>query len=597
MLRSITGDGFSGDDRAASEVAAMALLIGIVVLGVSAIVLVGGPQLAENQKAVEVGQAEQALTQFDSDAARVATGSTSSQTIDLGLDGNSGTLDTDPERGSIKVEHIDSLDNGSRTEVVNQSLGTVSYENDGITVAYQGGGVWRSDGKGSVMVSPPEIVFEGKTLTMHVIESEREGSVHSDVQLSRSGQSKQQYPNATAGLENKVDSALIQITIQSRYYQAWGQPFEDEANTIVQYDHANERAVILFVALPVDYSPEAGVIATSGPGQIRLEGNGPYIDSYNSSNGTYEETRDSDGSVKSAGEIFMKGSSQIDGDAEADKDITVGSSSAQIDGNASSGQQVYEHDDTSVTGAVRNDTSGVPPVPPIDGLIDHKVNDLASENDNNETTVVDDDNELDLTESNELQPGRYYLENLHLEDETLVLNATDGNITIGVETWVKLHGNKESGNIDIKGDGEVRLFVKSEEKTTVNVPGEGEQDLHFFVERNGSVKTVDSPRQRSTQFLVFGPSKFEGSIAGSSSKNPDVTSVIVAPAGPQGTGNFQLKHGELYGAIMTGNLTLDNKGAIHFDRAIVGTKIPLAPTVPRLEYLYVTEHAIAVESS
>lgn len=575
----------------------MALLIGIVVLGVTTIVLVGGPQLAESQQTTEVGQAEQALTQFDSDAARVATGSTSSQTTDLGLSGNSGTLDVEPERGNVRVEYIDSLDDGSRTEVVNASLGTVRYQNDGTTVAYQGGGVWRSDGNGSTMVSPPEVSFTGKTLTTHVIESERRGSVHSDVQLSRSSQSKQRYPNATADLENKVDDALVQITIQSRYYEAWGRFFEDEANTIVQYDHADERAVILFVALPVDYSPEAGVIATSGPGEIRLAGDGAYIDSYNSSNGTYEDTRDTDGNVKSAGEIFMKGSSQIDGDAEADKDVTVGSSSAQIDGNASSGQQVYEHDETSVTGAVRNNTSGVPPIPPIDGLVEYKVNDLASENDNSETNAINDENELDLAESNQLQPGRYYLENLHLEDETLVLNATDGNITIGVETWVKLHGNKESGNIEIKGDGEVRLFVKSEEKTTVNVPGEGEDELHFFVERDGSVKTVNSPRQRSTQFLVFGPSEFEGSIAGSSSKNPNVTSVIIAPAGPQGTGNFQLKHSELYGAIMTGNLTLDNKGKIHFDRAIAGTEIPLAPTVPRLEYLYVTEHEIVVERS
>jgi cytoskeletal protein CcmA (bactofilin family) len=577
----------------------MALLIGIVVLSVSVILLIGGPQLTDSRETTEVSQAEQALTQFDADAARVATGGTSSQTTDLGLEGNSGTLQTEPERGRMKVVYVDNLENGSRTEVINTSLGTVRYENGETTVAYQGGGVWRSDGDGSVMVSPPEIVFEGKTLTMHVIESERNGAVHSDVQLSRSNASKQQYPNASADLENKVNGALIQITIQSRYYEAWGQLFEDEANTIVQYDHANERVVVLFVALPVDYAPEAGIVATSGPGEIRLEGNGPYIDSYNSSNGTYEETNGDEGSVKSAGEIIMKGGSEIDGDTEADKDIRIETNSAQIDGNASSGEQVYEHDNTSVTGTISQNTSGVPPVPPIDGLVDRKVDNLASDNDNNETTVIDDSNELNLTGTAELGPGRYYLDNMHVSDGTLVLNTTGGNITIGVETWVKLNkpAGGDPGNIEIKGDGEVRLFVKSEEKTEIQIPSAGTEHVHFAAKGNSSVRTVDTPRERSTQFLIFGPSEFEGAMAGSNSNSPSVTTVIIAPAGPRGEGSFLLKHGELYGAIMTGNLTLNNKAEIHFDRTIIGTRIPLAPTVPRLEYLYITEHEIEVESS
>ncbi|WP_311170730.1 DUF7289 family protein [Halobellus ordinarius] len=589
----LSSEGFSTDDRSTSEVVAVALLFGIVMVSVATIVLVAGAQLDGSQEAAEVGQAERSLTQFDSATERVATGSTSSQTIDLGLKGNSGTLDADPDRGRITVVSIDSLDDGSRTEVMNTSLGTVSYENGDTTVAYQSGGVWRSDGNGSVMVSPPEVSFTGKTLTMHVVESDRSGSIHSEVQLSRSGPSEQRYPNASAGLDNRVENSLIEVKIRSRYYEAWGQFFEERTNTIVQYNDQAEEVTMLFLALPVDYSPEAGVVATSGPGQIRIEGSGSYIDSYNSSNGTYEETRHGDGRVKSAGKISMYGGSRIEGDAEADDDIRIESGDAQIDGNASSGQQVDEHDDSSVTGEVRNNTSGVPPVPPIDGLVQKKVNELEGDNDNDATEVVTD-NEIDLSESNELDPGDYYLENVELEDETLVLNATDGNITLGVENWVKLHGNKKSGNIRIKGDGKVRVFVGSEKKTTVNPPSEGKTKLHFYVERSGSVRTVDTPRQRSTQFVVFGPSDFEGSLGGSSSKNPNVTAVVIAPAGPQGDGTFHLKHGELYGAVMTGNLTLGKPSAIHFDEAIVDERIPLSPTVPRLEYLYVTEHEIAV---
>jgi hypothetical protein len=133
-------------------------------------------------------------------------------------------------------------------------------------------------------------------------------------------------------------------------------------------------------------------------------------------------------------------------------------------------------------------------------------------------------------------PTPEIVEAVYLDDDTGVINATDGNVTIAVETWVKLHGKKDSGNIRVKGDNEVRLFVNGKERTKVNPPSEGKQELHFYVERNGSVKTVSTPEERSTQFLVFGKSNFEGSIAGSSSKNLDVTGTVIAPAGPAGDG-------------------------------------------------------------
>lgn len=591
------------DVRGTSEVVGMALLVGIVVVGIATILLVGGAQLGDVQDSTEVAQAEQSLTQFDAASARVAADTTDAQQLDLGLRANSGTLDVEPESGNVTIEYLDQFDNGHRTEVANTSLGTVVYENGDTTVGYQGGGVWRSDRDGSTLVSPPEITFQDETLTIPVIRTERGGSVHSDVQISRSTPTQKQYPNATANLTNKVDGAIVQITIESRYYEAWGQFFEAEANTIVQYDHDEQTAVIQFLALPVDYAPEAGVVATSGPGEIRLEGDGAYVDSYNSSNGTYEATRDDEGAVRSAGEVSMYGSSQIDGDVHADKDIRVESGSATIQGDAETRLEVYEHDEDSVQGEVRNDTSGVPSISPIDGLVERRVDDLSEDNDNQNASDVISDDELTFEESNELGPGKYYLKNVELQDETLVLNATGGNITIGVEQWVKLlgsQGQQEPGNVEIRGDGEVRIFVKSEEKTTVNVPGEGQEDLHFYVEENATITTVDEAgedRHRSPQSLVFGPSRFQGAIAGDASDSPAVTAVVIAPAGPAGGGEFYVKQGELFGAVMTGNLTLGQNGEIHFDHAIRGEKIPLSPTQPRLEYLYVTEHALQVESA
>lgn len=583
---------FVTDRRAVSDVVAVALLIGVVLLGVSVIVLTAGAELGNSQAAVEVSQAERSLTQFDSAAERVATASTSTQRVDLGLRGNMGTLDVEPDTGSITVEHVDFAGDGNTTEVVNTTMGTVVYENGDATVGYQGGGVWRSDGDGSVLVSPPEFTFNGKTLKMQVIETERGGSVHTDVQLTRSSAPRERFPDAEKDLENKLEGSSIRITIQSRYYRAWGQFFEDDANTIVQYDHENQEIVVLFLALPEDFSPEAGIIATSGPGEIRLEGTGAYVDSYNSSIGPYENTSDNQGKVIAAGDVITKGDSQIDGDVVSGKDIFVDSNS-KIDGNASAKGTITVDGDGEITGDT-DTINSVTNIPPINSLVEDEVEKLSdpANNDNEETTVIQGN---EIAEEGTLDSGSYYLDNLDLQGETLVLDTSDGNITIAVRDWVNLEkSGGDNSHIVVEGDGQVRFFVASEDEVEANVPGSGKRPVNFFVERNGSVEVDDD---ESLRFQVFGPDDFVGAIGGSSSESAEVTATFIAPAGEKGAGEFYVQHGDLYGAVTTGNLTLGQYGQVHFDRALVGEKIPLAPKTPRVEFVYITEHEIEVEES
>ncbi len=604
MNQSFRSTKFLSDKRGAAEVAAIALLIGIVVLGVSAILLTAGPQLNDGQDRAEISQAEQALTQFDSDAARVATGSTAGQTTALGLQGTDGTLDARPESGTITVTYIDappSVDDGQGQTVMNESLGAVVYQNDETEVAYQGGGVWRKDENGSVMVSPPEIAFQDKTLTMHIIRSDSAGSIHSTVQVDQAAQSTQQYPNATADedLVNRVNESIIQVSVQSRYYKAWGQYFEGEANTVVQYNDAQNRVTVLFVALPVDYSPNAGVVATSGPGEIRLEGTGAYIDSYNSTEGPYELSNSTDGKVQAAGDVVTKGDAEIDGETQSGRNISVEGGS-RLDGDAYANGTIEVDGTSTVTGTQYENEDRVPNIPPINQLVEDRTEEVADTNDNNETEIIEDD-QLDIEgEQGTLDSGEYYTESLHLQGETLVLNTTDGDITIAVRDSMVLEKNGgDNSHIKVQGNGDVRVFLKSEQKADVSVPGGGGastsiDEVHFFVERNG---TISVPDDRSNRFMIFGPDHFVGAIGGSNAENADVVSTIVAPAGPAGEGQFYVQQGEIYGAIMTGNLTLGQYGQVHFDRALLEKEIPLAPNVPRLEYLYLMEHKLKVESA
>jgi hypothetical protein len=64
-----------------------------------------------------------------------------------------------------------------------------------------------------------------------------------------------------------------------------------------------------------------------------------------------------------------------------------------------------------------------------------------------------------------------------------------------------------------------------------------------------------------------------------------------------GPGNVYIKHGDVYGAIVSGTLTLGQNGAVHFDYALQNSRFPLAPTISRLEYLYVSNRSIHVANS
>ena len=579
------------DERGVSEVLGVALLIGIVVLGMASILLIAGPQLGAEQESAEVSQAERSLTQFDSEAARVARGGTDTQRIDLGLRGNSGTLDVDSESGHITVEYRESFDD-DRPPIVDRSLGTVRYENGGTTVGYQGGGVWRSDGDDSVMVSPPELFYRNETLSMPIITTQRGGSVHSDVLIRPGENSTESFPDPDKNLTNTLDTGILKITIESQYYSAWAQFFEDETNAQVVRNPEKQLVEVLFFGSAMDFAPDAGVIATSGPGEIRVEGSGSYIDSYNSSVGPYAESETEDGVVKAAGEVNMFGGSEIRGDAESNKFINM-SGGSTITGNASAIEGVETGGDSTVEGEIDDDAT-VRVVEPIDAIVDSRIDNIAAENDNDVEHITERELDFDGEDEVELPPGRYYLTQIDLQDgETLVLNASEGDIDIAVENYVIL----DEGHIEVKGDnsgGRVQTYVGSEESAEINVPGGGDFIAdHFYVDDDSSITVKND---RSPRFQLLGPTRFTGAIRASGGSDPQVTASILAPAG-QGSGKFLVRDGELFGAVVTGNLSAENNAEIHFDRAILDEEIPFGEGVSWIEYLYTTLHEIEVSGS
>lgn len=603
---------FGHDPRSASEVLGLALLIGLVMVAISIILLVAVGPLASGQEAVEVEHAEDALTQFDSVAAAVATDGNGSRAIDLGLRANSGTIAVDPDQGSITIEYVDGIDNATRTELVNDSLGTLTYEHGDATVAYQGGGVWRAgDGPGSTMVSPPEISLAGGTLTMALIYTEHAGSIHSDVRVRTADQTMQAFPDYESdGLDNTIDRGTVRITIESRYYRAWGRFFEDRTDTDVIYSSGAGQnggggggggggsyvgsVTVIFYGAAMNFSPEAGVIATSGPGEIRVEGSGSYIDSYNSSIGPYEDTQFEEGTVKSAGNVSMFGGSEILGDVDSNAEIAL-SGGSLVTGNASA-IDGWSTDGTSEIQGETDYDANVPDLTPIDSYIGTVAEQLRYENDNDAVGAIDDDDALSFDGGTaELSPGEYYLEAIDLQDEeTLVVNATAGDVDIVVEEYIRL----DEGTIEVAGesdDGIVRVFVVADGSSGVTVPGSGGFTAdHFYVDGDSEVAVTD---QASRRFQVLGPAHFRGAIRASAADDPQVTASIFAPASDEGPGEFLVRDGELFGAVVTGNVTAENNAEIHFDHALTAIEIPFGEGASLLDFLYIDEYSIEVEDA
>lgn len=610
-------DSFTGDRRGASEVVGASLLIGIVIIGVLVILFTGLSDVGDRQDDIETSQAEQALTEFDGEATRVALDGTSSQRINLGLEGNSGTLDVEESSGNMRIIYEDELLATDGPELdTNVTLGTLIYENGDTTVGYQGGGVWRSDGPNSTMVSPPEITYEGNTLTLPIIQTKDRGSVHSDVQLSSEGLSEQLFPSVAQdqNLTNKVNTGTFQIIIESRYYEGWGQYFEEETEATVVLDAPEEgKVTIIFFGSAFSISDDAGIISTSGPGEVFISGTGgpqdddpTFIDSYDSSIGPYEDTKDESGVLKSAGDVRLTGNAEIRGDTDSEGRIDLENDPALITGDANAEEGVFvdqeeiepgDADETDQIGGNVTNDADVPELVPLP--VENRVDNIEEENDNDDEDVPIEDGEIQY-ESNAqtLEPGTYYLDRIDMDGENLFLDAREGSITLAVNEYVTLGG--EGSKIEVKGndtDNVVRVWVASRGDSNENIPtgqgpAEGEVE-HFYV---GPEDQITVEEDRSPRFQVIGPADFTGGVRGTSDDTM-MTGVVFAPTiTPENNSEFLIRDSEYFGAIVTGNLSIDNKANVHFDRGILGVDVPL-PEGALLDYLHVTRHEVEVEES
>ena len=245
-------------DRAVTSPIGISLILVLTLTAAVGIVVFGAAAFEDTQRETRISGAEQALTQFDSRTSQVALGVSDSKRVELGR----GNYRVDESAGSVNITHVDWDNDGSNKTILETTdLGAVTYEADGTTIAYQGGGVWRKDADGdALMVSPPEFHYRDRTLTYPIVTvaggSARSGEARARVS---NGSTTPVYPSdqtydGTTPFENPTASGSILVEIESTYCEGWESFFESRSEGVVHQpcDEGDDRTVIIDLSVPFE---------------------------------------------------------------------------------------------------------------------------------------------------------------------------------------------------------------------------------------------------------------------------------------------------------------------------------------------------------
>jgi len=266
------GAGVRAGSRAQSETIGFVLIFGMMLLGALAVVTLGATAVNDSQGQLSADRAEKVMTQLDSEISLVALGRTDSQEIDL--DTSTGEqFYVDGDAGQMNVTLINET-GPNQVVMPNMTLGAVVFERDDTVVAYQGGGVWRADGEGSSMVSPPEFNYRSQTLTLPLVVVSGDHSLNNRVVVGKQGSGDTYYPDATKSLQNPVEDGEVRITVESEYHEGWNVFFEDRTEGNVTHDPDSQR-VTVNLTVPNTETFESGVGTTQNNG-VTATGNSNF---------------------------------------------------------------------------------------------------------------------------------------------------------------------------------------------------------------------------------------------------------------------------------------------------------------------------------
>jgi len=576
-------------DRGASELIGVVLLFAFVFTAATFTFYFGMQASDSIQQQNELETAETTMQAVQSQMSSLASSNDDAVTrFDLSS-GQGNDVNVRPD-GAISFQVNDHPDCTTRME-----MGSIVYENEEGTVAYQAGGVWKETEGGSTMVSAPGLSYTKERVNgvpvrsisfpvvsvdgdisggSETVEARRDSQRSRDAQRNMERSLCLRGSNTSHISENGVPQVEnITVKIQnSTYYEAWGHYLSDQfgADRVTVFD-GNNTVVAREVPLGRVTSPEEDVsdelhhaaLYSTGNAGTETELKFTGVDSFDSDSGPYSNVAaDDDGQFVIDGDLKIRNGVVVKGDMIVDGDATVGGGggSSQIDGNlvhngTASGM------DAIVAGQV-TDGANLPAAESVTDRVVSQIDFLASGNNTNgDTPVIQDEA---IAGSGEITGGQYYVEDFRLNDssQTVTLNTTGNElIAIGVEEDFEV---TDESTLEVIGDGQVVFYVNDSVTISdgASVTVEGDQTWRNWIYCTEACDVgVSGPNSASTPDTRF-------------------TGVVYAPTpADSATGSITVEDSaETYGALVGGELDFSGsnggKPKFHFDEALLTTNPP-----------------------
>ncbi len=246
---------FLSSEKAVSEVIGHVIILGLAVTGVALITLIGAPSIYKLQDMAVIRNVEQGFTVLDSRASTSLIGDSPIQVTDMNP--GDGILAVEPN-GTGRESFME-IKSENRTFNITIPMGKVKYRLGERIVAYEGGGIWsKYPSGGSVMLSPPEFHYNGRTLTLPSITVNGTADIGGKGKASISFKKNTTvllYPNTTVdpNRTNPLNYSLsgkVFVNITSDFYDAWADYARGLLYTKVSTNSTGHKASIELKVVP-----------------------------------------------------------------------------------------------------------------------------------------------------------------------------------------------------------------------------------------------------------------------------------------------------------------------------------------------------------
>ncbi len=214
------------DDRAVSDVLAFTIVFSIIITSVALTYTIGFGAIQDAQEGEQSRNAERAMVALGTNFEAVERGEVAGRAGQVALRG--GALDV-PDDATMNVTVVNSSGATTSGDV---TIGSLTYTQEETELAYQGGGVFRSDDGNSIVVQQPQVRCGDDRAVVTIVqlvsdESGISGQTSVEITAAAQGSPSLVYPSETRS------ASAQQVTLNlsnTRHGEAWERYLTEDDN-------------------------------------------------------------------------------------------------------------------------------------------------------------------------------------------------------------------------------------------------------------------------------------------------------------------------------------------------------------------------------